>query len=196
MHNTPPKPEFTNAAWVRVPTQLDERSLFFFCLQVEKVFRLNPYLRIHHWVEYNDSTDVAWENSSHHVPLKQNTRITISADANEICIRYQSGAKIETYFIIEKNKQEADLIIVDRYQDNAKGSSSEIDKSIHAWGESLFRFFNHYQYLRRIPLIDKVINRFWIKLSPMARRITYILFIITVVEMIALTLLVILLLIN
>lgn len=191
-----PKPEFNNAAWVRIPAYIDANALSNFCLNIEKVFRLNPYLYIMQWHTADDHADVFWQNHSTEIALQVNTRLTVESSKKEVCIRYQSGIKVATYFIIEATNAGADLIILDRYADDVDDSKSQVDKSIHAWGEALHRFFKHYKYLRLFPFMDRVINQFWIKLSPMARRVTYILFVVTVVEIVALLLLILVLLVN
>ena len=185
-----PKPEFENAAWVTIPTQLDVNTLYAFCLNPEKLFRLNPYLKIFSWQATGSEADVHWQNHSDGDIQEVNTRLSIEKKEQEICVHYQAGIKEASYFIVEPNNDVANLIIVDRYASDVADQNSQVDKSIHAWGEALNRFFKHYKYLRHLPLMEKVIDRFWIKLSPMARRITYILFVISLVEMVALVLLV------
>ena len=185
-----PKPEFDNAAWVTIPTQLDANTLHQFCLNPEKLFRLNPYLKIFYWRAIGNDVDVHWQNHSNGEMREVKTRLLIEIKEQELCVHYQAGIKQASYFIIEPNNKVADLIIVDRYASDVADENPQVDKSIHVWGEALNRFFKHYKYLRRLPLMEKVIGHFWIKLSPMARRITYILFVITLVEMVALMLLV------
>ncbi len=191
-----PKPEFNNAAWVRIPAYIDANALSNFCLNVEKIFRLNPYLRIAQWSTADSYAEVCWQNHSTEIAHQVNTNLTVESSEKEICISYQSGIKVSTYFIIEATNAGADLIILDRYADDVDDSESQVDKSIHAWGQALHRFFKHYKYLRLFPFMDRVINQFWIKLSPMARRVTYILFVVTVVEIVALFLLALVMLVN
>ena len=195
-----PKPEFDNAAWVRIATKLDVKTLYTFCLRVEWLYRLNPYLRFEAWHQQDNNNFCAtWENHSSDVARQIETCLRTETHENEICIKYQTGIKIETYFIIEPNvnaSNVADLVIVDRYGSSESEKADEVDKSIHAWGLSLNRFFKHYVYIERIPYALMLIDRFWIRLSPMARRITYILLVITVVEVLALIMLALLLLLN
>ncbi len=197
MDDVSPKPEFDDAAWVRIETKLDVKTLYTFCLQVERLYRLNPYFRFETWHQIDSNNFIAtWENHSSDVVHQIETRLSLGVHENEICIKYQSGIKVETYFIIEPNINAADLVIVDRYGSSEYGQVDDVDKSIHAWGLSLNRFFKHYAYLKSVPGSLMLIDRFWIRLTPMARRITYILLVVTVVEVLALMMLVLLLLIN
>lgn len=84
-------------------------------------------------------------------------------------------------------------MIVDRYNASGNDQLDKVDKSINVWGTCLNRFFKHYAYLRHLPLSDKIIDKYWIRLTPMARRVIYILFVITIVEIVALVLLMLLL---
>ena len=191
-----PKPEFDNAAWVYVPTRLDAKTLFEFCLNIETLFRLNPYLSISQWRTTEDGAIINWQNHSTETAHSLNSSLSTETNEYEICVHYQTGIKQETYFIVEANDNGANLIILDRYADNANELTDNVDKSIHAWGEALNRFFRHYKYIRRVPFIDAIIRRFWVKLSPMARRITYMLLVIAIVELVALMLLVFVLLLR
>ncbi|MDW3096110.1 MAG: hypothetical protein R8G33_10595 [Gammaproteobacteria bacterium] len=189
-----PKPEFDNAAWVRIKTNLDVKTLFEFCQQVERLFRLNPYLIFNHW-QQNAKTSITavWENHSNKKVYQIDTCIELEIKDNEICAKYQSGVKSETYFIVEPSGQSADLVIIDRYRSSGNDSLDEVDKSIHAWGKGLHKFFKQYSRLRHIPYSEYIIDKYWIRLTPMARRIIYILLVVTAVEIIALVLLVLIL---
>ena len=99
--------------------------------------------------------------------------------------------KKETSLIIEPHEQGSSLTVIDDYSSRAdrKDSSNlpeQVDRSLQAWGAALKSFLFHYNYLRKIPGIECVIDRFWIRLSPMARRITYLLVVITVFELVLL----------
>ena len=194
MHDSAPKPEFDNAAWVRIETKLDEKTLFSFCQKVERLFRLNPYLSFSYWDQKNQTKiSASWENHSDKVTYQIDTCLDLEVKENEICIKYQSGIKKETYFIVEPNEKYADLVIVDRYGTSESGQLDEVDKSIHAWGTYLNRFFKHYAYMRHMSFSEKIIDKYWIRLTPMARRIIYILLVVTVVEIVALVFLALLL---
>ncbi len=192
MAKTPPRPGLENAAWAIVPISLSSAEVLEFCLDVEKIYRLNPYLKIKVWQQAgNDQAHVSWENhSSHHVFLVD-TDINVHAVNNEIKIEYHSGPKKETLFIVNALEKGSELIIVDDYGGSTHTSYAEIDKSINAWGESLHHFFNHYAVIKYIPFVKLLINKVWIRMNPMARRITYVLFVITAVELLALLLFVI-----
>ncbi len=192
MGNDPPRPGLENAAWVTVPCNLDSQELASICSDVEKIFRLNPYLKIRIWQPSNiHSAHVNWENHSSHHVFVVDTNIQVQVEHNKIKIEYDSGPKKETQFLINELEKGSELIIVDDYGANKHTSYAEIDKSIKAWGASLNQFFSHYSVIKYIPFAKLLINKVWIRMNPMARRITYILFVITAVELLALLLFVI-----
>lgn len=192
MGDAPPRSGLENAAWVTIPNKLNSQELKAFCENVERVFRLNPYLKIISWqTKDNHTAHVRWENhSSHHVFLVD-ADISVNSNNQEINIEYHAGPKKQTLFILNAVNKGSELIIIDDYGENTHTSYAEIDKSLNAWGESLKQFFNHYAVIKHIPFVKFLINKVWIRMNPMARRITYILFVITTVELIALVLFVI-----
>ena len=185
MSNLPPKQGLDNAAWVTITTKLSVPSLVVFCSNIEQVIRINPYLKIISWRRIDENNfQVDWENHSNELVEKTRTEFEVQQLENEICINYPTGIKNKTYFIIESTNDGSQLTIVDDYgnQDDA----SRVDKSLNTWAQALKKFFDYYKYLQHIPFAKKLISRFWVRLSPMARRISYILIVITAVEIIAL----------
>ena len=187
MSELPPRQGLANAAWVTIPTKLSAPALTEFCVDVERLIRLNPYLKIFSW-QYIDRNShlVECENHSNELLKRLRMQFAVQYDKNEISLHYSTGIKHKTYFIIEAMDNGAQLTIIDDYGD--QDDDECVDKSLSAWARALERFFNHYVYLRHIPFVKKIINRFWIRLSPMARRISYILVVITIIEIIALLL--------
>ncbi len=184
---------FKNAAWVVIPTRLPVETLFNFCLEIERVFRLNPYLKIIAWREKNrEIFELELENYSSEQVLKVSTQIEVDKLQNELQLSYSNGIKTKTYFIVEKTDQGAQLTIVDDYGESDQQLVEQVDKSLSAWGSALERFFAGYRLLRHLPWADKLINYWWIRLNPSGRRIVYILMVITAIELIALLLFVIL----
>lgn len=182
-----------NAAWVKIPTRLQAGILFNSCRNIERLFRLNPYLRIFSWRVLNESTiEAEWENDSNEPAIKIATRIEVVQTDKELQLKYATGIKRKTHFIVERSAHGSVLTIVDDYGDSSQTDTQQVDKSLSAWGRAVEKFFARYYYLRRIPCADKIIDRVWIRLSPSGRRIAYILLVITAVELIALLLFIVL----
>ena len=187
-----PKPDLTDAAWVKIVTRLDAQTLLDFCHNLERLFRLNPYLSIEYWaMPGSNLIHAKWHNSSNPTEFTLESDIEVTYLQSEIRLCYASGIKKETSLIIESHAHGSSLTVVDDYSarvDAKDGFSvpDQVDKSLSAWGASLKSFLFHYYYLRKIPGIELAIDRFWMNLSPMARRITYLLVMITIFELVLL----------
>lgn len=186
--NTPPR-NLENAAWITIPTKLKLTTLFDFCSKFERLYRLNPYLQINLWRSAGNSIiDVDWDNHSNEQLFTTVTRINVAMSENEIRLIYASGIKRETLLRVEESIGGAQLTIIDDYGNSGQQDVQQVDKSLAAWGQALDKFFSRYFYLQHIPFLDRIIDRIWLRLSPTGRRITYILFVITVIEIAALLL--------
>ena len=192
MDDSLPRSDLTDAAWVKIVTRLDAQALFDFCYKLERLYRLNPHLSIECWMMPTQNLIHAkWHNSSNLAEFTFDSDIEVTYQQNEIRLHYSSGIKKETSLIIEPLACGSCLTVIDDYSARADGNDGhsmpeQVDKSLPAWGSSLKSFLFHYNYLRKIPGIDLVIDRFWIHLSPMARRITYLLVAITIFELVLL----------
>ena len=187
-----PRADLTDAAWVKIVSRIDAQSLMDFCQNIERLFRLNPYLNLESWtMPAHNLIDAKWQNSSNINEFTVETNIEVSYLPNEIRLRYSCGLKKETSLLIRALEQGSSLTVIDDYssgenQTEDPAVSDQIDRSLQAWGASLRSFLFHYHYLRKIPGIELVVDRFWIRLSTMARRITYLLVVITIFELILL----------
>lgn len=189
MNKSVPPHNLENAAWVAVPTLLPADTLINFCEDIERVFRLNPYLKIISWRQQDSNCcEVEWENCSNEQVLRIATQIKITRLKNQIQLTYSTGIKRKSYFVVEETGRRAQLTIIDDYGDSNGQAIEQVDKSLAAWGQALKNFFGGYRYLRCIPGADRVINRWWIRLTPSGRRIIYILLVIAAIELIALLL--------
>ena len=192
MSEMPPRSGLDNAAWITISTKLSADSLLEFCSDVERLYRLNPFLRIFSWQTLGKNKIQAdWENQSMAMDSRTTTQFEMAYTNNEIQLKYLSGIKLATYLIIDATHNGSQLTIIDDYGDSKK--NTDVDKSLTAWGRSLKRFFDHYAYLHHIPFAKTIIDRYWIQFSPFTRRISYILVALTVIELIALLLFVLLL---
>ncbi len=135
MGDTPPRPGLENAAWVTIPNKLNPKELKSFCENVERVFRLNPYLKIKSWqIKDNHTAHVSWENHSSHHTFLVDADISVKSNNQEINIEYHAGPKKQTSLIVKAVNKGSELIIIDDYGENTHTSYAEIDKSLNAWG--------------------------------------------------------------
>ena len=149
MHEPAPPYNLKNAAWVVVPTRLPPQALLSFCRDVERLFRLNPFLKITAWHQQNKSDySIEWENHSNVRPIYLSTQLKLEVADNALQLRYSTGIKDKTHFIVEQAERGSRLIIVDDYGDSDQRDVEQVDKSLTAWGRTLASFFAGYRMLK------------------------------------------------
>lgn len=184
-----PLPNQTDMAWVRIATPLSTNWLREFCRELKPLFQLNPHLEL-----------LAWQPlGTHHYYLQArnlsnqqeiNTELWLEETTAGFLIRYQQGLKTATTIQIEPTTAHtAALILIDDYSGSSQIEReqrlTEVDKSLPAWGHELYRYFQNWQRWAWCPLYRWYMRRIWQPMTPMARRVAYMLIVISLFELIA-----------
>lgn len=178
-----------NAAWAVVPSRLDPAALRQFCLDVERLFRINPYLELSTWSEVGANRyHMRWRNLSNQQFIEMGMRVEALDDG--LLAVYDSGLKQSTRFHVSPTDNGSTLTIIDDYgevtEEEAVSRLAEVDKSLTAWGEALRAYllqerrwgnFAPYRWYRRL----------WLRLKPSTRRITMLLILFTLAEIVFLS---------
>ena len=156
------------------------------CRDVEAIFRVNPYWYFENWAQTGPATYHAeFENQS--IPL----RVTIDFDVTPgpgqgYTVNYRQGIKKRTVFTIEPFAHGSRLTITDDYEcppdPERSGRIQEVDRSLSAWGEALRRYFIRYRRWSWVPGWRWYMHRLWLPMKPSARRIVWLLYLISLVE--------------
>lgn len=184
--NLPPTVASQDAAWVRVPTSLTPTELAGHIQDVEAMLRINPYLYFRSWKQTGPvSYHAELDNQSNKQTLTLD--LELIADARSaLTINYRQGLKSRTVFTIEPLAGGSYLVITDDYSQLPKPErerrAAEVDKSLLAWGEALRIYFKRLQRWSWLPGWRWYIRRVWVPMKPSARRIVWLLFLITIVE--------------
>jgi len=174
-------------AWASVETPLSVDALKDFCVDVERLFRINPMLEFKCW----DSRDgnqftFSGRNISQEQPFDFEFELSVSKLDDGIRIDYDRGVKSSTTFTIEHAGLGSKLTITDRYERFSAEEQSahlhEVDKSLVIWAQYLQQYIINWQRWCRFGLWRWYMRRVWQPMKPTGRRITYILLWITVVE--------------
>jgi hypothetical protein len=178
----------TDAAWVLVESELEPAALAAFCQDVERLFRANPLLEVKTWRAAGaDCFDVVLKNLS--TAFELGTRLRIDRAASAVTVHYASGLKRRTRFEIEAMPRGSRLTIIDDYSgvtpDDARARSAEVDRSLTVWGHALHAFLKNEKRWGRYALWRWWSRQVWLRMTPSARRITYMLLAITAVEIAA-----------
>jgi len=186
--DTPPPSgiDVKDAAWVRIPTRFPPEELLALLNDVEVLMRLNPYYYFKSWkVSGSDRYHAGFENQSNQQQMEVDIRVAVNPGVG-ITLNYAQGMKRRTVFTVEPISEGSCLVLTDDYsgtpEQERKERETEVDKSIVAWGEALRVYFFRLRRYSRIPGWRWYIRRLWIPMKPSARRIVWLLYLITLVE--------------
>jgi len=181
-----PSVDSKDVAWISIPTPFDVSALAGFCRDIEALYRVNPYLYFKEWRQTGPSTYHAeFQNQSNNQGVVLDLEISSGPDLG-FTVKYAQGVKKRTVFAIEPVGPGSRLVITDDYEGLSEAErrqrEQEIDKSLPAWGEGLLAYFKRLKRWSWLPGWCWYIRRIWIPLKPSARRILWLLYLITLAE--------------
>lgn len=178
-----------NLAWASIYTPLDVNELNHFCLDIIRLYRINPYLEF-------EKTEHITHNKYHFVGknISQiphfafSVFLDIKQTEQGYEISYSNGIKSNTILTIEASESSNDLVkskltISDVYQpDQAKENMSSVDKSLITWMEEIQKYLLSWKKWSKYRLWRWYMKRIWQPMKPSGRRITYMLLWISAAE--------------
>lgn len=184
-----------DAAWASINTPLHIDSLLVFIQDVERLFKINPMLEFKQWETLGASCYImTGRNLSQETPFDFNTKLHVTHKTNGMEIEYENGIKSHTTIEIEpieleNGKQGSKLTIIDSYSEiDNNNALVEVDKSLVIWVTDLQRYLINWRRWSSLKLWRWYMQRVWLPMKPTARRITYMLLWISVVEVALITL--------
>ncbi len=177
-----PRATATDAAWVVIDTPLGPDALAEFCRDLERLYRINPYLEFRSWRRTNpDAFATVFRNLSNHREF--DLKLAYERDsARGFTVHYSPGIRRSTRFEIESAPGGSQLRITDDYSGAVSPDTSEVDRSLHAWGVALREYVLREQRWGWCPPWRWYMRRVWVPMKPAARRITFIILLITLAE--------------
>jgi len=173
-------PPGRDAAWVVIETAAGAAELAAFCRDLERLYRINPFLEFKSWRGgAADRFTAQWVNHSNRQEVALEGRVT-RVSGLEFRIDFATGLKTSTRFEIRPGPRGASLTITDEYGPVA-GSvppEADIDRSLHAWGVALAAYLERDRRWGRVPLYRACMRRLWLPMSPSARRIAFLVLVI------------------
>ena len=178
-----------DAAWACVLTPLDHLQLKAFCQDIERFFRINPFLEFTHWRQLDDNRyQVEGRNLSQIPAFEFSYELSLNPDPHGLQINYSQGLKSNTRLVIEATENGSKLTIIDDYshqtQQYREQHLDEVDKSISHWAGDIQRFIVTWQRWSWLAPWRWYMRYIWQPLKPMGRRIVYIFMWITLVEIV------------
>ena len=177
-----------DASWVIVDTPLSLPALREFCVDIERLFRINPYLEFERWQRTSaDGIRASFRNLSNQQTLALELRIERESD-NAFALTYHSGIKARTRFVLEPAGAGSRLTITDDYAGLPPAEREqhlhEVDHSLTAWGWALHEYLRREQRWGRYAPWRWYMRRLWLPMTPRARRITYMLALLSAAELV------------
>lgn len=175
-----------DAAWVTIETPFGVDWLKDFLVDIERLYRINSQIEFEEMRQIADDTYVLkGKNLSNGKDIDQILKVT--PEAAGVRVTYSNGLKTFTSFKIEAQPDgETALVITDDYsgvsQEQREARMEEVDKSLVQWGRDIHRYLRQWKRWSWVPGWQYYMRRFWQTMKPMARRICYMLLLITIVE--------------
>jgi len=176
-----------DAAWAILQTPLTETQLKEFCQDIERLFRINPYLEFKEWRRLSENRYYAsGRNISQEPAFEFGHELTVKPLPHGLQFDYTQGLKTSTRFIIENTDKGSKLTIVDDYSGHSQSEREtrlkEVDKSLLKWASDIQAYLTLWQRWSWLGPWRWYMRRIWQPMKPTARRIVYMLMWITVVE--------------
>ncbi len=176
-----------NKAWAEFKTPLSNTELFKFCLKLETLFRINPYLEILKWEEIQTHKYyVDLVNHSQKPEFSLQTNLNVTKMKNGIRIQYENGIKYESIFLIEEVPKGSKLTITEKYHglkaEEDLDQLNKVDKSLTKWAEAIQQYLIDWQKWSWFLPWKFYKQHVWLLMKPAARRISYMLIWISVIE--------------
>jgi hypothetical protein len=173
---------------VRVATPLSVKSLREFCRDLERLYRINPLLEFIEWRKIGPNQYYLGANN-----LSNDQEIATEIyreESNEgFKLSYSKGLKSATFIRIEKDFQRSALVLIDDYSGLSEAERTqrlaEVDRSLEHWGRELFRYLQIWQRWHWFPPFRWYMRRVWQPMKPSARRIAYMLIVVSLFELLA-----------
>jgi len=180
-------------AWASLNTPLSVDELKAFCQDIERLYRINPMLEFSEWRSLDKyQFFFRGKNISQHTPFDFEFELKVSELADGFQVDYSQGIKSNTTFRIESAPQGSTLTITDHYEgiseEDRLARLNEVDKSIVVWASYLQKYLINWHKWSRVAPWRWYMSRVWQPMKPIARRITYMLLLISLVEVALITL--------
>lgn len=180
-------PSAQDAAWASIITPLTIEQLDLFCTDIERLFRVNPFIEIDHWHQLDPHRyEVSGRNFSQDPAFDFSFEMTVHKQANEIRIDYSEGLKSSTRFSMENDEAGSKLTITEDYSSHSEEERrqrlGEVDKSLVKWAGDLRAYIVMWNRWSWLAPWRWYMRHVWQPMKPSARRIVYMLIWISAAE--------------
>jgi hypothetical protein len=193
MPETAPEGAGEDAAWIAVPTELSSEQLVWLVGDPERLLRVNPCWVFESWSRTAPSRfDLQVRDTVHDRTWATEGRIETLDDGFRLI--YDEGLKASTRLRVETDHSGSRLWVIDDYgrlpPEERAARLDEVDRSLPAWGHALERYLAGWHRWGKYRLWRWYMERWWLRMTPLARRIARLLIWATVIEFVVFLLLV------
>lgn len=183
---TSPGADSKDAAWVTITTPFIASELAELCHNLETLYRVNPCLTFRSWQTLgNNRYHAEYRNLSNNQEVVVDMTV-VPESGYGFTVEYGRGIKKRTMFVIEAAGTGSRLVITDDYEHLSEEERTkrlqEVDKSLAVWGEGLHTYFKRFKRWSWLAPWRWYMRRLWIPMTPSARRITWMITLITAAE--------------
>jgi len=175
-----------DAAWASIETPFDAAELRAFLGDVERLFRINSLMTFESWEAAEGG---GYRFRAHNQSNGQTIDVGMDATFDDcgVVVRYDGGLKTSTSFRIEPRAGGgANLVLTDDYSgtpaSEREARIEEVDRSVVQWARDLQRYMRQWKKWSWAPGWRLYMRRVWQPMRPMARRIVFMLIVITIME--------------
>ncbi|MFP5350185.1 MAG: hypothetical protein ACLGHO_10125 [Gammaproteobacteria bacterium] len=183
--DTPPI-ESSDAAWATIDLSLPARRVAEELRDLEAVFRVNPFWVFSEWRALDSNAfHIRLRNESNDQELATVVR-RHPGPGPGFTLTYEHGLKRRTVFLLHEAAGGSRLTIADDYDgtpaEERARRAAEVDRSLLAWSRALQRYLLRLKRWSWMPGWRWYMCRIWIPMKPSARRIVWLLYVITLAE--------------
>ncbi len=184
----PPPSVASDWASVTIDTPLSPDELKQFLNDLERIYRINPLYEFDRFERLGPAQyRLAGRNLANGREINFDIDIAELDDGLEA--RYRSGLKSTTRFSIHPHGASARLVVTETYSgsnDERRARLAEVDTSLNAWGRALHDHLRHWSRWSWLGPWRWYMRRVWQPMRPSARRVVYMLWVISLIEVLAL----------
>jgi hypothetical protein len=183
-----PSQEKGDAGWVTIDTPFDAAGLGEFLEDIERLYRINSMLEFADWRQTGERQYfMSIRNLSSGMLLE--THLDMESSADSVTLSYSDGLKTSTTFRVEAAPDGlAKLVVTDDYSgtsiEEREKRVNEVDNSLVQWGGDLHKYMRLWKRWSWVPGWKFYMRRMWQPMKPLARRIAFILIVVTMAEFI------------
>jgi hypothetical protein len=180
---------------VRIATPLAAGDLRLFLDDIERLYRINPLLELSAFEVTGMGT---YRLAARNLSNGRDIEVALAVTPREagIDVRYSGGLKTATSFSVEPAAGEgwSHLVVTDVYEGGTEAErrarAGEVDLSLNAWGRALHGYLRAWARWKWLQPWRWYMRRVWQPMKPSARRIVWMIWVVSAFEVAALAALV------